>query len=108
MVEIKEGTLYKTVEIDCVAFNIYYGYESVSERGRGWEPSPIYPNFIERPQYTSDGYPFAVAYQDVCEHYDPINTETDFIECANCKQFDRREEFIGICKCPLRRERQNE
>ncbi len=108
MSRIKEGTLYKIVAIDGVKFQIYYGYESESERGRGWEPSPVYPNFTEQPQYTSEGYPFAVAYQDVCEHYAPIKTETDFIECANCKQFDQREEFIGLCQCLHNRVRKNE
>ncbi len=108
MSEIKEGALYKVVEIDGVKFEIYYGYESESERRRGWEPSPVYPDFIARSQLTPDGYLFANAYQEVCEHYEPISTETDFIWCENCKQFEKREEFIGLCKSPHNRVRKDE
>lgn len=107
MDKTKEGILYKTVEIEGVRFDIRYGYESEEER-RHWPPSPIYPNFAKQAQYTSDGTPFALAYQEVCAHYEPIDSETDFVECDNCRFFERREELIGLCRCPQRRERQNE
>ncbi len=108
MDEIKEGTFYKSFEIEGVKFEICYGYEFDGERERGWEPSPIYPDFTERPRYTPLGQPFASVYQEVCKHYEPIEKETDDDWCANCKLFDKREEFIGLCKCPHNRERKNE
>lgn len=107
MKEIKEGTHYKTFEIEGVRIDIYYGYESKEERHH-WPPSPIYPNFAKQAQYTPDGTPFALAYQDICKHYLPIVTDTDFVECDNCRHFDRIEDLIGLCRCPQRRERQNE
>lgn len=103
----EEGILYKTVEIAGVRFDIRYGYESEEER-RYWPPSPIYPNFVQQAQYTPDGTPFVLAYQEVCEHYDPIVADTDFVECYNCHFFTRCEDLIGLCRSPQRRERQNE
>ena len=98
----KEGELYKSFEIEGTRFDIYYGYESDGERQR-WDPAPVYPWFPEQPQFTSDGTPFALVYQDVCEHYDPIVAETDFGDCVNCKFFEKREQFIGLCRCPKRK-----
>lgn len=99
--EIKEGDLYKTFELDGIRFDIYYGYEDESERHFG-ELSPVYPDFIAKPQYTKDGYPFAVAYQMECEHYAPKrNSDDDW--CANCKFYDKREEYMGVCRCEKRK-----
>ena len=103
MTEIKEGALYKTFEIEGVTFEIYYGYESESERLRGWEPSPMYPDFAERPQYTGEGIPFTLAYADICEHYDPIEKSSEEEWCANCSFFDKKEECVGLCRCNERR-----
>ncbi len=103
----RDGDLYKSIEIEGTRFDIYYGYETEGERER-WDPSPVYPWFPDRPQYTKEGIPFVLAYQDVCSHYGPIVIKTDFNECANCRQFDKREDFIGLCKCPHNRVRKNE
>ena len=56
---IKEGDLYKRIEIEGVTFLIYYGYSTEKEKEHGWEPAPQYPAFEEVPQYTPDGRPFA-------------------------------------------------
>ena len=98
---IKDGTLYKTLEIENVRFDIYYGYESQTERQRGWEPTPQYPDFDRSPQYTKEGFPFSLAYGGPCEHYAPIERDTDEW-CAGCSFFERRDEIIGICKCRMR------
>lgn len=103
MTDIKEGTLYKTFEIEGVSFEIYYGYEAESDRMRGWEPTPLYPNFTERPQYTENGIPFALAYAEVCKHYDPIEKNSEEDWCANCAYFEQREECVGLCRCNERR-----
>lgn len=108
MTENKEGKLYKAFEINGVYFEIYYGYETESERRRGWDPTPIYPNFTEQPQYTSDGIPFTLAYGSPCRHYEPIDREEDDDWCANCPHFDQREEFIGLCGCMHNRIQKNE
>lgn len=108
MSEIREGTVYKSFEIEGVTFKIYYGYESEGERARGWEPTPIYPDFAKQPQYTKDGIPFTIAYGGPCAQYAPINADADDEWCANCHHFDQREEFIGLCGCPQDRVRKNE
>ncbi|MBQ8409023.1 MAG: hypothetical protein IJY39_09190 [Clostridia bacterium] len=104
MENIKEGTFYKEVEIEGVVFKIYYGYVNDEERYSGWEPTPLYPIFEEHPQYTPRGYPFATAYQDCCPYYEPIRTgKQDNKWCFNCKLFDKREKYIGICTCEKRK-----
>ncbi len=103
MEEIKEGTLYKEIEIEGVLFSIYYGYSTEEEKKKNWEPAPQYPVFEEHPQYTARGFPFANSFQDCCEHYVPIAPRKSDHWCFNCKLFDRREFFIGICTCEKRR-----
>ena len=103
MTEGKEGELYKSVEIEGARFDIYYGYASEQEKKSGWEPTPQYPDFDNEPQFAENGYRFTVAYGQVCEHYEPISTTTDFIYCHNCKLFDKKEEYIGVCLCEKRR-----
>lgn len=105
MTDIKEGMLYKSFEIEGFSFHIYYGYETAGERERGWEPTPIYPDFEEKPLYTKDGIPFTAVYSSPCAYYDPIEPESDDAWCANCTHFDMREEFIGLCKHPYNQKR---
>ncbi len=109
MDSIKEGSLYKSIEIEGTVFNIYYGYYSKSERER-WEPAPIFPDFIKAPTYTSDGKPHTRADQDVCEHYEPKPNISGENWCNDCKHFVLWEEILGICHCDDRKciFRQNE
>ncbi len=97
-VNIREGDLYKIVEVAGRSFEIRYGYSCEDERNR-WEPTPIYPDFLITPEYTAEGYPFATAYQDICEHYSPKPKVTGENWCNDCTLFDKQEEYIGICKC---------
>lgn len=100
---IKEGTLYKSVEIEGVLFDIYYGYECEGERAHGWDPSPLYPDFAKNPLHTKNGKPFALIYDEPCDEYLPISKTTECICCANCKLFEKREEIIGVCNAEKRR-----
>ena len=102
MERIRDGDLYKIVEIDGVVFRICYGYISEVERERGWEPYPVYPDFTLEPRYSEKGEAFATAFQDVCEHYEPSGSGERW--CNSCRFFDRREQCIGLCLCPSRRE----
>ena len=104
----KEGDLYQEINIEGTQFQIYYGYETDQERSRGWEPTPLYPNFTEHPQYTKEGVPFALAYGEVCEHYSPTQQESEDEWCACCSHFDQREDVIGLCRCPKNLVRKNE
>ena len=99
MGEIKDGAFYKTVEIEGVRFDIYYGYESENVKKHGWDPTPQYPDFDGRPTYTPSGKRFAIAYGEVCNYYEPIKKKTDMVCCLNCKLFNKKEEYIGLCEC---------
>ncbi len=98
---VKDGDLYKTVEIGGVTFRIYYGYSTQGEKENGWEPRPLYPEFLESPQYTKNGEPFATVFQDVCEHFQPKENKRRW--CEDCLLFEKCEKYIGICKCDKRK-----
>ena len=108
MSKIREGDLYKSLNIDGVTLRIYYGYGSESEERYGWEPTPQYPNFQARPVYTAEGVPLVTADQDVCAHFYPKATVSGEGWCNDCVHLERYEEFIGLCRCPHNRVRQNE
>lgn len=100
----KEGTLYKTFTIEGESFEIKYGYETSKEKSRGWQPTPIYPDFTETPRFTSKGYPFVTVYQGACEYYEAKNEEINENWCANCTWMERNEKYVGVCRCERRRE----
>ncbi len=105
MRNIKEGDLYKILEVGGICFEIRYGYVSEEERRRGWEPDPIYPNFKEHPQYTSEGIPLVTAFQDACSQYLPKEGHGGECWCNDCIYFQKGSDGIGLCLCPLCRER---
>lgn len=100
---VREGDLYKIVKIAGRCFEIRYGYISDGERAI-WDPAPIYPDFLEAPQYTPEGYPFATAYQDICAHFTPKTRVSGENWCADCTFFNKQEECIGICESERRKE----
>lgn len=114
MNKIVDGTLYKTVEIDGVRFDIYYGFYNEREKELGYEPTPIYPDFDKNPQYTNSGLPIVAVYTDLCPHFQPLPKTIELDGCVNCIYFDKKEDYIGLCTCDSRRrtkenpERQNE
>lgn len=96
----KEGDVYKDVTLYGRTFRLFYGYYEDFERNSGDnEPIPIYPDFIKEPVYTSDGYPFVTAMQDICEYY--IGRKKGD-SCMDCKHFEPSQELFGICKCERR------
>ena len=100
---IKEGMLYKSTEVEGARFELYYGYESDEERTREWEPTVLYPDFTEHPQYTSSGFRLATAFQDVCPHYKKKPTQNDDDWCDLCEHFAKGDDLIGVCRCEYNR-----
>ena len=99
----KEGDLYKAVNVQGILFELKYGYYEECDRQNPLvDPMPIYPNFINEPQYTASGVPIITMMQDACERYEGKKT-TD-LDCGMCKYFQRAEELFGVCICP---EKQN-
>ncbi len=98
----KEGDLYKSINVFGRVFTLYYGYyEEKDKYSKFSEPIPIYPNFIEYPMFTDEGYPFATEMQDICGYY---NGAEDGESCYRCLHFHKGNELIGICRCTQRRQ----
>ena len=101
-----EGTLYNTIELYGNTFKIYYGYYEDYERESEYgDPIPIYPDFLQSPLYTGDGYPFVTKMQSICEH-----GKSGFADacCADCPYFLHGADMIGTCRCEENRLRKNE
>ena len=101
MNEIRDGDIYKIVQLFGKTFELRYGYYEEYERDRG-EPVPIYPDFKSSPEYTEDGYPFVTQMQDICQY-----GKSKFPDgiCVDCKYFKQCDDLIGICKCPKNRKK---
>jgi hypothetical protein len=100
MSKIQEGELYKIVTVFGKTFELYYGYYDEIERvGKYTEPIPIYPDLIQHPLYTEEGYPFATEMQDACSHFLGRKGEES---CFACRHFEKGDELIGVCKCKMR------
>lgn len=93
MHKIRDGDIYKIIELHGSTFELRYGYYEEYERGRE-EPVPIYPNFKKEPVYTKDGYPFVTQMQELCPH-----GQSQFEEgcCVDCPHFSHGDDLIGIC-----------
>lgn len=95
----KEGDLYKIIKLFGKTFELKYGYYSENERNSKFsEVIPIYPDFIETPQYTVEGHPFVTQMQDVCAHYEGDENGED---CFSCKHYHHGDDLLGICICDL-------
>ena len=102
----REGDLYAVIQTFGSTFELRYGYYESCDRDG--PPDVIYPNFKEQPQYAADGKPFVTRMQDACSHYCARHKRHPDSTCADCKYFQRGEDWIGICKCPHNRERRYE
>lgn len=93
MSRIRDGDIYKIVELFGHTFELRYGYYEEYERGRG-DPIPIYPDFKKNPVYTNEGFPFVTQMQELCEH-----GKSKFDEgcCIDCEHYQDGEDLIGIC-----------
>ncbi len=92
-----EGDIYKIVETFGKTFELRYGYYSDSDRHT--EPDVIYPDFQNEPLYTDDGTPFVTMMQDACARYVGDTAKNADTTCADCKYFERGEEWFGVCRC---------
>ncbi len=102
MSSLKEGSIYKTLNVEGKKFEIFYGYYCDAEREL-WEPTPIFPDFTKSPQFTDDGMPYVTAEQDICEHYEPKERVSGENWCDDCAFFLKGEEIIGVCRCNERK-----
>ena len=101
MQRIREGDLYKIVEIANHRFEIRYGYYDEKDRiSKFNEPMPIFPDFLQNPFYDEDGYMLVTKIQDKCQFFE---SDKDFDTCYKCKYFREVEDMIGICKCQSRK-----
>ncbi len=107
--EHKEGELYKVVTTFGKTFELRYGYyDEIDRQSPLCEPAVIYPDFVKTPLYTDDGEPFVTMMQDACTNYKGETKRNADTTCADCKYFERGEEWFGICKCIHSRVQRNE
>ena len=99
---LKEGDLYRIIQLHGHTFPLYYGYYADCERENPTiDPMPIYPDFLANPQYTADGFPFVTKMQDACPYYK--GNKTNCNECAECEYYAHGDELLGLCICPKNR-----
>ena len=102
--EPKEGDLYRIVTTFGKTFELRYGfYEEKDRQNPLCKPAVIYPDFVKAPIFTDYGNPFVTMMQDACDHYKGNTKPTSDTTCADCKYFERGEEWFGICKCQLQK-----
>lgn len=100
--KIRDGDIYKVAVVADRKFEIRYGYSTEAE-SEMWEPAPVYPDFLSQPEYTPDGIPFATAFQDACEYFAVKQCSNGEGWCDNCIHFDKREDYIGLCRAEERK-----
>lgn len=101
MERVVEGTLFKNISLFGKNFEIRYGYYADYERDdEENDPIPIYPDFLQSPAFTDDGYPFVTQMQDLCPHGESDQPNAC---CADCPYFQHGDELIGICRCEKNR-----
>ena len=99
--EHKEGEVYKVVTTFGKTFELRYGfYEEQDRQSPLCEPAIIYPDFLKYPICTDNGEPFVTMMQDACVRFKGEDKLTRDTTCAECKYFERGEEWFGICKFP--------
>ena len=99
--EHKEGEIYKIVTTFGKTFELRYGYYDEKDRQSPLcIPVVIYPDFLKEPLITDSGNPFVTMIQDACENYFGDARHTPDTTCAECRYFERGEEWIGICNSP--------
>lgn len=93
MHKIRDGDLYRVVELFGQRFELRYGYYEEYERHSS-EPVPIYPDLKKSPVYSEDGHPFVTQMQELCAH-----GESKFTDgcCVDCKHYSHGDDLIGIC-----------
>lgn len=102
----REGELYRLVNIHGKSFALHYGYYAECDRINPLaSPIPIYPDFIEEPQYTDEGFAFVTMMQDACQHFDGKADRDN--DCSGCGYFSRCEELFGICTCQANKKKTN-
>ncbi len=107
MEKTQEGTLYRTLNIEGVILDIFYGYYSEHEREL-WDPTPIFPDLKTERFFTEVGHRLVRADQDVCTEYSPKPKVSGENWCNDCKHYSHGEEIIGICRCKKNKIRLNE
>jgi len=94
---LKEGDLYRVVTAFGKTFELRYGY--YDDGDRTYPPVVIYPDFASEPLYNEQGLPFATIVQDACEQYEGGGAKSEDSTCADCRYFERGEDWFGICQC---------
>ena len=102
MNKIKDGDVYKIINIQGRVFELKYGFYEEYEKDSS-DPIPIYPDFLANPEYTDEGIPFVSGIQTACGGFDGKDRE---LGCYGCKYFSEYEDLIGLCRLESNRRRE--
>lgn len=89
---------YKVFRVGGRKFSIYLEYDEQLK-----ESYPVYPDFVEQPEYTGEGRNFATAEQESCPYCkSPVSGISRPSDCGGCCWFHRDQtpyDPIGVCMC---------
>lgn len=98
--QINKPQPYRVYHVGGRSFLVYWEIDE-----RTGESCPNYPDFELKPEYTSEGQPFATAAQESCPYARPKAGDKMPDDCGDCAWFYRDNspyEPIGICMCKKR------
>ena len=95
--KIREGDIYKVIQVKDKTFEIKYGYYEEFERN-SIDPVPIFPDLSENPVYTACGYKIVTQMQDPCKHFELKSEIFSEQWCGSCKYYEDERCMISVCK----------
>lgn len=58
----------------------------------------VYPDFVENPVYTPEGYPIMLTIEDACECGEKRNAKEPPVDCGSCRFYRQLPNtLIGVC-----------
>lgn len=94
----QEGDLHSVIRIGPHCFELRYGYCDDKDRASG-EPYILYPDLLNNPHFTEEGYRIVSALQNICPHYKTPDGHEQEDCCYTCRHYPNSQDEIGICQC---------
>ena len=85
----------KTYNVEGAALTIPLRYDETS--GKYME---VYPDFIQNPIYTPEGYPIMLTLEDACAFGEKKDANEALVDCGSCRFYRQlHNSLIGVCRC---------
>ena len=60
----------------------------------------VYPDFIQNPIYTPEGYPIMLTLEDACAFGEKKDANEALVDCGSCRFYRQlHNSLIGVCRC---------